>query len=154
MVFSGAEEDLDALELSGNRLVNQCYEASATSKEKDGRHKRKYGLEAFFFEKFVNRAYFDELLYRQLITESSKALVEKRVNQQLRGFNVKKMSRGSSRSLSVESDDESNPGSSEAGSRKSSRERRDRPVRERKHSDQKQKQKHTKTKKATWAQET
>lgn len=58
------------------------------------------------------------------MTEASKSLVEKRVNQQLRGFNVKRIS-------SVEDvDPEGSDDDDDKGSRKNSRERRDRGRRE------------------------
>lgn len=83
------KDDIDALELSGNKLVNAVYEATVTN-EKEGRDKRKYGYEAFFFEKYVNLSHFDEVLYKQLINQASKSLVEKRFNKSLRGYNLKK----------------------------------------------------------------
>lgn len=83
------KDDIDALELSGNQLVNAAYEATVTN-EKEGRDKRKYGYEAFFFEKYVNLTHFDEVLYKQLINQASKSLVEKRFNKSLRGYNLKK----------------------------------------------------------------
>ena len=114
---------MEALEISGNKIINQCYEALITN-EKEGRHKRKYGQEAYFFEKFVNRTYFDQVLYRQVMTESCKSLVEKRVNQQLRGFNVRKMNIGEDPDPDG-SDEDDHP-----ESRKNSRERHDRDARE------------------------
>jgi hypothetical protein len=49
-----------------------------------------FGYEAFFFEKYVNLRHFDEIIYRQMIAQSAKALVEKRFNQLLFGLNIKK----------------------------------------------------------------
>lgn len=100
-----SEEDVDALEVSGNKIINESYEATA-GKEKVNREKRKYGAEAYYFEKFVNRTYFDQLLYKQLVTESSKSVVEMRVNRQLRGFNVKKMASENSRGDTEDSEEE------------------------------------------------
>lgn len=88
--MAGTEEDIEALEISGNTLVNSCFEAHV-KKEKEGRDRRKFGYEAFFFEKFVNRRFFDPAVYQVLIALSSKRLVEQRFNKSLRGFNVKKM---------------------------------------------------------------
>ncbi|CAB9515038.1 expressed unknown protein [Seminavis robusta] len=84
------DKDVEALEIGGNALVNACYEATVTN-EKDGRDRKKYGYEAFLFEKYVNMSFFDEILYKQMMAKASKALVEKRFNQSLRGFNLKKM---------------------------------------------------------------
>ena len=122
------------MEVSGNKIVNECYEALVTN-EKDGRNKRKYGHEAYFFEKFVNRTYFDQVLYKQLISESSKSLVEMRVNRQLRGFNVKKMATEGGEefdpegSFSARSDEDQLVGS-EVSSRQRPREHRVRKGRE------------------------
>jgi hypothetical protein len=85
----GTEQDIGALEISGNRLVNACFEATVTN-EKDGRDRKAYGYEAFFFEKYVNLSHFDDTLYRQMIAQSAKAFVEKRFNQSLMAFNLKK----------------------------------------------------------------
>jgi hypothetical protein len=85
----GTEQDIGALEISGNRLVNTCFEATVTN-EKDGRDRKAYGYEAFFFEKYVNLSHFDDTLYRQMIAQSAKAFVEKRFNQSLMAFNLKK----------------------------------------------------------------
>jgi hypothetical protein len=91
--FTGTKNDVEALELGGNKLVNACYEGKLTKeamKEKEKRETKKYGYEAFFFEKHVNLTYFDEILYKNMINQSSKALVEKRFNMSLRSFNLKK----------------------------------------------------------------
>lgn len=70
--------------------MNACYEAGATKKEKEKILDRKSGEKAWFFEKYVNLAYFDEVLYKNVISQASKALVEKRFNKSLRGYNLKK----------------------------------------------------------------
>ena len=89
IIFAGTSDDIEALELGGNQLVNACYEATV-AKEKEGRDKRKYGYEAFLFEKYVNLTFFDEILYKNMISQARKALVEKRFNKSLRGYNLKK----------------------------------------------------------------
>ncbi|CAB9517034.1 expressed unknown protein [Seminavis robusta] len=70
------EDDLRALEISGNSLVNTAFERLVRD-EKDDRDIRKYGYEAYFFEKFVNRRFFDEGTYKELIAQSLEANAEK-----------------------------------------------------------------------------
>ena len=82
--LTGCEEDVDALELSGNNLVNACFEAYVKhdSDLKESRDRRKYGYEAFFFEKFVNRRYFDPDIYRAVIQEATQKWADQKCNSQ------------------------------------------------------------------------
>ena len=64
--------------MTGNKFVNTCYEARLRDeKEKEGRAYRKYGYEAFFFEKYVNRRYFEKRVYKPLIQAAKEILFEK-----------------------------------------------------------------------------
>ena len=67
--YSVTVDDLEALNISGNALVNAAYEATVTN-EKVGRNLREFGYEAHFFEKMVNLAYFDPTVYSELMARS------------------------------------------------------------------------------------
>ena len=90
MLFTVTEEDLEVLDISGNALVNEAYEADLDTRERDGRAKKKYGYEAYFFEKYMNRRYFINDVYQQLIQQSEKDHLERKSNEALRLYNQRK----------------------------------------------------------------
>ena len=84
------DADLEVLEVSGNALVNAAYEANLDTTERDGRTKKKYGYEAYFFEKYMNQRYFIDGVYQQLVQQAEKDHVEQNSNEALQSYNLKK----------------------------------------------------------------
>ncbi|CAB9506054.1 Stromal membrane-associated protein 2 [Seminavis robusta] len=80
------DSDLEALEISGNNVINAIYEANVTN-EKDDRDKREHGHEAYFFEKYMNLSYFNGRVYDHVMSDALLRAVERKkaieIEQQL-----------------------------------------------------------------------